>query len=99
MNIVHYSRTYGIGAMIYREGGFMVVSQLMIRFMVAALLSAIVFLSPSIAVGSSSILDSGKSSKEIAEEIRNREVPALSFQEEDSFESYLNFYKELISEE
>ena len=45
------------------------VSQLMIRFMVAALLSAIVFLSPSIAVGSSSILDSGKSSKEIAEEI------------------------------
>ena len=47
----------------------MVVSQLMIRFMVAALLSAIVFLSPSIAVGSSSILDSGKSSKEIAEEI------------------------------
>ncbi|MBT7425322.1 MAG: glycogen/starch synthase, partial [Flavobacterium sp.] len=37
--------------------------------------------------------------EEIAEEIRNRDVPALSFQEEDSFESYLNFYKELISEE
>ncbi len=37
--------------------------------------------------------------EEIVEEIRKRDVPALSFQEEDSFESYLNFYKELISEE
>ena len=36
---------------------------------------------------------------EIADEIRNSGIPGLSFQEEDSFESYLNFYKELISEE
>ena len=36
---------------------------------------------------------------EIADEIRNSGIPELSFQEEDSFESYLNFYKELISEE
>tara|TARA_B110000003_G_scaffold172618_1_gene172175 strand:+ start:15177 stop:15986 length:810 start_codon:yes stop_codon:yes gene_type:complete len=38
-------------------------------------------------------------SDEIAEEISNKGIPELSFQEEDSFESYLNFYKELISEE
>jgi starch synthase len=36
---------------------------------------------------------------EIDEEIIKNEIPALSFQEEDSFESYLNFYEELISEE
>ena len=36
---------------------------------------------------------------EIADEISNSGIPELSFQEEDSFESYLNFYKELISEE
>jgi starch synthase len=36
---------------------------------------------------------------EISEEIKNTDVPALSYQEEDSFESYLNFYKDLISEE
>ena len=37
--------------------------------------------------------------EEISEEIQNTEIPALTFQDEDSFESYLNFYKELISEE
>lgn len=37
--------------------------------------------------------------EEIANEISNSGIPELSFQEEDSFESYLNFYKELISEE
>ena len=36
---------------------------------------------------------------EIDEEIIKNDIPALSFQEEDSFESYLNFYEELISEE
>ena len=36
---------------------------------------------------------------EISEEIKNTDVPALSYQEEDSFDSYLNFYKDLISEE
>jgi len=47
----------------------MAVFQLKVRMMVTALLSAIVFLSANIAVGSSSILDSGKSSQEIAKEI------------------------------
>lgn len=47
----------------------MVVFQLMVRFIVTVVLSAVVFLPPNIAVGSSSVLDSGKSSKEIAEEI------------------------------
>ena len=53
------------------------------------------------AVSNSDAIVQGSSEipEEIAEEIRNRDVPALSFQEEDSFESYLNFYKELISEE
>jgi len=37
--------------------------------------------------------------EEIDEEISKNDIPALSFQEEDSFESYLNFYEELISEE
>ena len=37
--------------------------------------------------------------EEIDEEITKNDIPALSFQEEDSFESYLNFYEELISEE
>ena len=37
--------------------------------------------------------------EEISDEIQKIEIPALSYQEEDSFESYLNFYKELISEE
>ena len=37
--------------------------------------------------------------KEISEEIEKTDIPALTYQEEDSFESYLNFYKELISEE
>ena len=37
--------------------------------------------------------------KEISEEIEKTDIPALSYQEEDSFESYLNFYQELISEE
>jgi len=36
-------------------------------------------------------------SSEITEEIRNKDIPTLLFKE-DSFESYLNFYKELISE-
>ena len=35
----------------------------------------------------------------ISEEIEKTDIPALTYQEEDSFESYLNFYKELISEE
>ena len=43
--------------------------KLMVRMIVTVLLSVVVFLPPSIAVGSSSVLDSGKSSKEIAEEI------------------------------
>ena len=47
----------------------MAVFQLKVRMMVAALLFAIVFLPANIAVGSSSVLDSGKSSQEIAEEI------------------------------
>ena len=53
------------------------------------------------AVSNSDAIVQGSSEipEEIAEEIRKRDVPALSFQEEDSFESYLNFYKELISEE
>ena len=37
--------------------------------------------------------------EEISEEIEKTDIPALSYQEEDSFESYLNFYQELISEE
>jgi starch synthase len=37
--------------------------------------------------------------EEIDEEISKNDIPALSFQEEDSFESHLNFYEELISEE
>lgn len=37
--------------------------------------------------------------KELQEEISKKDVPTLSFQEEDSFESYLNFYKDLISQE
>ena len=39
------------------------------RLIVAVVLSVVVFLTPSFAVGSSSVLGSGKSSKEIAEEI------------------------------
>ena len=53
----------------YAGGGIMAVFQLKVSMMVTALLSAIVFLPANIAVGSSSALDSGKSSQEIANEI------------------------------
>lgn len=47
----------------------MVAVKLIVRMIVTVLLSVVVFLPPSIAVGNSSVLDSGKSSQEIAEEI------------------------------
>ena len=37
--------------------------------------------------------------KELLDEINKTDVPKLSYQQEDSYEEYLNFYKELISEE
>ncbi|CAI8402124.1 MAG: Glycogen synthase [Flavobacterium sp. SCGC AAA160-P02] len=37
--------------------------------------------------------------QEIAEEINNKEIPTLPFQEEDSFEEYLNFYRQFIPEQ
>ncbi len=37
--------------------------------------------------------------KEIAEEINNKEIPILPFLEEDSFDEYLNFYKQFTSEQ
>ena len=53
------------------------------------------------AVSNSDAIVQGSSEipEEISEEIEKTDIPELSFQEEDSFESYLNFYKELISEE
>ena len=45
------------------------------------------------------VLGSETLPKELTETINDNQLPVLSYQSEDSFEPYLNFYREVVSQE